>query len=44
MYMLKISVEKLKKFKLKTSDKSAAGSEAKDDPAAAVRRMLANRQ
>ena len=39
-----ISVEKLKKFKLKTTDKSAAGSEAKDDPAAAVRRMLANRQ
>ena len=39
-----ISVEKLKKFKLKTSDKSAAGSDMKEDPAAAVRKMLANRQ
>ena len=37
-------MEKLKKFKLKTNDKTAASGDAKPDPAEAVRKMLANRQ
>ena len=38
-----ISVEKLKKFKIKTSDNMSSSSEVKIDHAEAVRKMLANR-